>query len=114
MQIKTTTTKFKMVLPVCARGFPKYVFPIRKVEEYVADHDDYEREPCSASTLERVDELIPIVNGTNEVKNAFLSTCEFKTERDNKEHIYYTAEDGDRLDVTALFRVGNFYLADEE
>lgn len=103
-----------MVLPVCARGFPTYVFSSSNVGLSVASHEDYKRAPCRASTLERVDELIPIVNGTNEVKNAFLSTCEFKTERDNKEHIYYTAEDGDRLDVTALFRVGNFYLADEE
>jgi hypothetical protein len=103
-----------MSLVAYARGFPNYAFPLQNVENYVAEHANYRNEPCIASTFERVDELTPIVNGTNDVRNAFLSTCEFKTERDNQEHIYYTSEDGDRLDVTALFRVGNFYLADEQ
>jgi hypothetical protein len=103
-----------MSFVVCARGFPEYVFPGRNIENYVADHHNYRGEPCIASTFERVDELGSIMNGTNDVKNNFLSMCEFKDERDNQQHIYYTTEDGDRLDVTALFRVGKFYLADEE
>ena len=106
-----------MALAVCAQGFPGHVFPLGgpcNVEDYVAGHENYRVEPCIASTFERVDELTPIVNGTNDVKNAFLSKCEFKAERDNQEHIYYISEDGERLDVTSLFRVGKFYLADEE
>lgn len=103
---------------MCAQGFTGYVFPLGghyNVEDYVAEHENYRVEPCIASTFERVDELTPIVNGTNDVKNEFLSKCEFKAEvRDNREHIYYTSEEGVRFDVTALFRVGKFYLADEE
>ncbi len=103
-----------MSLAVCARGFPNFVFPLGghyKVENYISNQENYESEPCIASTFERVDELTPILNSTNDVKNAFLSTCEVKVERDNQEHIYYISEEGDRLDVTALFRVGKFYLS---
>ena len=106
-----------MSFAVCARGFPGYVFPLGghyNVEDYVAEHENDRDEPCIASTFERIDELIPIVNSTNDVKNKFLSECIFQVESDNKEHIYYTTVDGVRLDVTALFRVGKFYLADEE
>lgn len=101
-------------LAVNASEFPNFVFPIGghyNVVTYIADHDNVRQEPCVASTLERVDELTDILNGTNEVKNAFLSTCTIKVERDNKEHIYYKSESGDSIDVTALFRVGKFYLA---
>ena len=103
-----------MSLVACARGFQNYVFPLNTAKDYIADHENYRDEPCGASTFERVDELTPILNGTDDVKNIFLTKCTFRVERDNQEHIYYMSEDGDRLDVTALFRVGKFYLADEE
>ena len=102
-----------MNMVVCARGFANYVFPVIGSSTRVANHDNYMEEPCVASTFERVDELTPILNGTNDVKNAFLSTCKFEVEKDNREHIYHMSEDGNWLDVTALFKDGNFYLSDD-
>ena len=105
-----------MWLVACAKGFPNYLFPLENYQKYVKNHDNYKIEPCVASTLERVDddELTLILNGTDDEKNIFLTKCTFRVERDNQKHIYFMSEDGDRLDVTALFRVGKFYLADEE
>jgi len=103
-----------MSLALCARGFEGYVFPSSNVANYVYDHENYRNGPCILSTFERVDELTPIVNGTNDVRNAFLSTCEFKTERDNQEHIYYTSEDGDRLDAQCILGLVYQKLADME
>ena len=102
-----------MSVAVRAVNFPRYIFPLENAKQYIADHENVSIEPCIASNIQMINELTPILNGTNEVKNSFLTICEFKVERDGKEHIYYNCKIGYRVDVTALFRVGKFYLADQ-